>query len=137
MVETRSLAVPYQTNFQAGEHSGRADTLKDGVGGMTGMRPHELLEAALATCLTITARMALDELRVRCSEVTVRVELERTNSASTFRYSVELDAGVDEDQRAAVLQRVERSPVRQTLTKELKFQAAASDATGRRDSPSQ
>jgi putative redox protein len=137
MVEAGSLAVPYQTCFHAGEHSGRADTLKDGVGGMAGMRPHELLEAALATCLTITARMALEELRVRGSEVTVRVELERTKSTSTFRYSMELDPGLDEDQRDAVLQRIERSPVRQTLKKELKFQAAARDATRRRDSRSQ
>jgi putative redox protein len=87
--------------------------------------------------VTITAWMALEELGVSGSEVTVRVELERTNSTSTFRYSVELDAGLDEDQRDAVLQRVERSPVRQTLTKELKFQAALRDAARRPDSRSQ
>lgn len=136
MVEARSMAAPYQTRFHAGEHSGRADTLKDGVGGTAGMRPHELLEAALASCLTITARMALDEPGVNGSEVTVRVELERTNSTSLFRYSVELDSGLDDDQRDAVLRRVERSPVRQTLSKEVRFRAGVRDAGRQRDSHS-
>jgi putative redox protein len=80
--------------------------------------------------------MALDELGVNGSEVTVRVALEHTNYTSLFRYSVELDSGLDDDQRDAVLRRVERSPVRQTLSKEVRFRAGVRDAGRQRDSHS-
>ncbi|MFC6061039.1 OsmC family protein [Streptomyces ochraceiscleroticus] len=50
--------------YPAGENEGLADTCKAGVGGSAGPRPHELLEAALTTCMTITARMALVDLGV-------------------------------------------------------------------------
>jgi putative redox protein len=56
-----------------------ADTFKNGTGGSAGMRPHELLEASLATCMTISARMALADLGLPGGEasVRVRVRLER------------------------------------------------------------
>jgi putative redox protein len=119
MVEADTLATAYQTRFRAGANSGLADTLKDGAGGATGLPPHELLEAALAACLAITARIALDELGASAT-VRTHVSLDRTSSTSTFNYAVELD-GLDADQRLAVLERVERSPVRQTLSKALVF----------------
>jgi putative redox protein len=49
--------------------------MKLGVGGIGGFRPHELLEAALATCTTITARMALAERGLDDAGVGVRVEV--------------------------------------------------------------
>jgi putative redox protein len=46
------------------------------------LRPHELLEASVATCMAISARMALADLGVPDGEVRVRVHLERERSAS-------------------------------------------------------
>ena len=124
MVEAEALLAPWQVKFQAGDVEGIADTIKEGVGGEAGMRPHELLEASLATCMTISARMALAELGINGvdAQVRVRVHLEREEATTRFRYELLLDPEL-EAHRAAVLARIERSPVRSTLSKSLVFEA--------------
>ena len=133
MIEAVSLPEPWQVAFRTGGpagHEGVADTLKAGVGGSAGMRPHELLEASLATCMAISARMALADLGVSDADtgggVGVRVELERGQSVTRFRYEFLLDAAL-EVHRPALMQRIERSPVRSTLSRLLVFEPA--DAT--------
>jgi putative redox protein len=121
MIEATALPVAWQVRFRAGEQEGRADTVKDGTGGSAGMRPHELLEASLATCMTMSARMALADLGVTLGEVRVRVHLEREPSATRFRYELILDPAL-EPHRPAVMARIERSPVRDTLSKQLTFE---------------
>ena len=123
MVEAEPLPVPWQVRLRAGGNEGVADTVKDGTGGCAGMRPHELLEAALAACMTITARMALAGLGVADNGVTVRVHLEREEHATRFRYELILPPEL-EPHRAAVAERVARSPVRTTLSKPLAFEPA-------------
>ncbi|MFE6691685.1 OsmC family protein [Streptomyces sp. NPDC057743] len=120
MIEAAALPTPWQVRFRAGDNEGLADTLKAGVGGTTGMRPHELLEASLATCLTISARMALAELGVVEAEVSVRVHLAREETATRFCYELSLDPELAAH-RPAVLERLARSPVRATLSKPLSF----------------
>jgi hypothetical protein len=65
--------------------------------GRTGMRPHELLEASLATCITISARMALADLGLAHGEtrVRVRVHLEREESATRLRYELALGPALE------------------------------------------
>jgi putative redox protein len=123
MIEATALPVAWQVRFRAGEQEGRADTVKDGTGGSAGMRPHELLAASLATCMTISARMALADLGATDGGVRVRVHLEREQSATRFRYELILDP-VLEPHRPAVMERIERSPVRDTLSKQLIFEPA-------------
>lgn len=124
MVEASALPTPYQVRFRAGPNSGTSDTLKNGVGGHAGPRPHELLEAALASCMTITARMALERMGVSGVEVNVEVDLERTEEASTFRYRLTLDPPLDAARHDEVVASIERSPVRRTLSKPLLFEPA-------------
>jgi len=123
MVEAAALPAPWQVRFQAGGNESIADTRKAGVGGSAGMRPHELLEAALATCMTISARMALAELGVHVAGVRVRVHLERQEEATRFRYELLLDPEL-EAYRGAVAERVACSPVLSTLSKPLIFESA-------------
>ncbi|GAA4487006.1 hypothetical protein GCM10023191_014240 [Actinoallomurus oryzae] len=123
MVEATVLAKPWQVRFRAGGNEGVADTLKEGVGGSAGMRPHELLEAALATCMTVSARMALADLGIGDAEVGVRVLLEREESETRFRYELVLDPDL-ETHRSAIAERIARSPVRSTLSKPLVFEPA-------------
>ncbi|MFB7632262.1 OsmC family protein [Streptomyces sp. NPDC056149] len=120
MIEAAALPTPWQVRFRAGDNEGLADTLKAGVGGTTGMRPHELLEASLATCMTISARMALAELGAAEAEVSVRVRLEREETATRFHYELLLAPEL-EAHRPAVLERLACSPVRTTLSKPLSF----------------
>jgi len=121
MVEAISLPAAWQVRFQAGDNEGRADTVKDGTGGSAGLRPHELLEASLATCMTISARMTLSDLGIADGEVRVRVHLERERSGTRFRYELILDPAL-EPHRPAVTESIERSPVRSTLSKQLTFE---------------
>ncbi|KAB2362959.1 OsmC family protein [Actinomadura montaniterrae] len=123
MVTARALPARYQVEYEAGPNTGRADTVKGGRGGTTAPRPHELLEAALASCITMTARMALDELGLPDVAVTARVGLDREETATRFRYRLAFDPPPPADARAAVLRRVERSPVRRTLSRPLSFVA--------------
>lgn len=123
MVEAVALPERWQVRYQAGGNEGLADTTKAGTGGSAGMRPHELLEASLATCMTISARMALADLGIADADVSVRVYLERGESATRFRYELSLDPAADVH-RSAIMERVERSPVRSTLSKPLLFDPA-------------
>ncbi|PZG12744.1 OsmC family protein [Nonomuraea aridisoli] len=124
MVEARALTTPYQVRFRAGRNTGSADTVKNGVGGSTGPRPHELLEAALATCMTISARMALVDLGLPDTEARVVVTLDRREAVTRFRYELVLDPPVEEAQRQVVAERVRQSPVRRTLSRALEFEPA-------------
>ncbi|MFI7102651.1 OsmC family protein [Streptomyces sp. NPDC050161] len=122
MIEATALPAAWQVRFRAGENEGLADTLKSGIGGSAGMRPHELLEASLATCMTISARMALADLGIADADVSVRVYLEREESTTRFRYELALDPAL-EAHRALVMERIECSPVRSTLSRRLVFEA--------------
>lgn len=86
-------------------NTGVADTVKNGVGGSAGLRPHELLEAAVASCMTISARRALAGLGAADARVGVRVHLEREEAVSRFRYELVLDPSC-EAHRAAVMDRL-------------------------------
>ena len=120
-VEARALVAPWQAEYATGAHLGVADTVKLGKGGSAGLRPHELLEAALASCMTITARTELNERGLDDNAVGVTVEIEREESVSRFRYTLSLPPEL-EAQRAAVLNRLEKSPVRMTLSKAIVFE---------------
>ncbi|MFO7252818.1 MAG: OsmC family protein [Actinomycetes bacterium] len=122
MIEATALATPWQVRFRSGTHEGVADTCKDGVGGAAGLRPHELLEAALASCMTITARQALAELGEPDAEVSVRVHVDRAPSVTRFRYELILDPA-HERHRPVIMGRLATSPVRTTLSNLLVFEA--------------
>ncbi|MEF3113737.1 OsmC family protein [Streptomyces chrestomyceticus] len=123
MVEAVALPAPWQVRVEAGDNVAVADTLKAGTGGSAGMRPHELLEASLATCMTISARMAPADLGIIDAEVRVRVHLEREETATRFRYELLLAPEL-EAQRPAIEEHIARSPVRSTLSKPLTFEPA-------------
>jgi putative redox protein len=123
-----ALDEPYRTRFTAHGHAGLADTRNDGVGGCAGMRPHELLEAALATCMTITARMAMEAIGIADPRAAVIVRLVRASTTTIVSYRLTVDPRLDDTQRAAVTARVERSPVVRTLQLPIALAAGATAA---------
>lgn len=54
-------------------------TTPDKGGGNQGFRPHELLEAALATCMNIHLRMYAANHGIELGEVTTKVTLDRSS----------------------------------------------------------
>jgi len=136
-VEATALDTAYRTRFAAGGLTGLADTRKDGVGGTAGMRPHELLEAALATCMAITARMAIERMGIIEPKLGVRVWLDRSEAATVVNYGLAVDPRLDDLQRRALAECVERSRIRRTLTLPFAFAVhdLAADADGQAHLP--
>lgn len=104
MVEATSEPVWYQTQLTNRVPSIFSDTTRDTGGSESGFRPHNLLEAALASCLNITLRMYADQHGLALSGVTTRVTLDRSNPEETiFEYEVELLGELSEQDRARLL----------------------------------
>ena len=122
MVEAKSENIRYQTQFTSGAHSATSDTTRAKGGSESGFRPHDLLEAALASCINITLRMYADQHGIPLSGVTTRVKLDRSKPEETvFEYNVELSGNLTERDHARLLEVAEKCPVRQTLLKRIGF----------------
>ena len=124
-IEAKSRPEAYATDFSNGRFAARADTTADKGGGEGGFRPHDLLEAALATCINMTVRMVAEEQGIPLEAVTAQVTLDRSaEEGVVFEYSLELHGELTDAQRAELLNAVStRSSVRRTLSKPLSFRA--------------
>jgi len=58
MVTAKRCGDRYSVEITNGRNRVLSDTCKNGIGGDAGMRPHELLESALAACVCISIDMA-------------------------------------------------------------------------------
>jgi len=120
MIRARSSDVPWLTEFSNGEYQARADATPEKGGGNRGFRPHELLEAALASCMNITLRMAAAKHGIAPGEVVVTVTLNRLAPAeAVFTYSVHWDRPVTDAQRAVLISALDNCPVRNTLSRSI------------------
>jgi putative redox protein len=125
MIRAQSQPTPYRTWFSDGEHQGISDTTADKGGQHSGFRPHDLLEAALATCVGMTVRMYADHHGIPLRGVTANVTLDRGPDEVVFRYEIELDGDLTAEQRDRLLRAAGACPVRQTLSKHIRFQCGA------------
>lgn len=122
MIEANSKDTRYQTLFTNGKHSAISDTTRDKGGNESGFRPHDLLEAALASCINMTLRMYADQQGIPLSGVTTRVRLDRSNpEESVFECEIEFLGSPAENDREHLLEIAEKCPVHQTLSKRIKF----------------
>jgi putative redox protein len=119
MVKTTSKATRYQTAITNGRSETSADTVKENVGGTAGFRPHEILEAALASCMNISVRLKADELGLTLAAVRTEVLLDRTvPGKAVYRYSLHIDGQLTPDERATLEQAAATCAVSQTLRRE-------------------
>ncbi|HVP18542.1 MAG TPA: OsmC family protein [Spirochaetia bacterium] len=124
MVIASSEANPYLTRFSNGKQTTYADTTPDKGGGDLGFRPHELLEAALATCMNMHIRMYAASKGIEPGEVCTTVTLDRNSpSEAVFNYSIELSGQLDDEQRNKLLEIAESCPVHRTLSKRFSFRS--------------
>ncbi len=122
MIKAESQLPRFQVLFTNGEHQAFADTTQDKGGSNLGFRPHELLEAALATCMNMSLRMGAQQLGLTHVGATVTVVLNRTlRDAPVFEYSVDFDDGLSDAQKQQLLTIIEKCPVKTTLTMPLRF----------------
>jgi putative redox protein len=122
MIICRSGENNFESVFSDSQHEGIADTTADKGGNGAGFRPHDLLEAAFATCLNIALRMRAQKLNIPLSQATTIVTLDRSSPRETiFKYSIELGDNISPHQRNQLLSETATCAVRQTLLKKLSF----------------
>lgn len=109
----------YQTHITARQHTLLADEPADHGGTDLGMRPHELLLAALSSCTAITLRMYADRKGWDTGGITVNAVLDRTQSGrnveSNIRLELRFGKELPPEQRERLLQIANACPVHRTL----------------------
>jgi putative redox protein len=117
MIRASGLQAAYQTAFTNGELSAVADVPREKGGAGNGFGPHELLEAALATCLTMTVRMYAAKHALPLTGASCEVRIDRSvPGAVTLNYDLTLDGPLTPEQRRQLRDAAGRCPVANTLT---------------------
>jgi putative redox protein len=118
-VEASLAGAPYRTIITARGITAIADEPSDHGGADEGLRPHELLLGALASCTAITLRMYADRKGWDTGGIHVEAVLDRTQEGRTVesRIHVEVSFGkvLPDDQRERLLQIAGACPVHRTL----------------------
>ena|SRR5690242_5434716 len=122
MITATSDSPNFKTVFTDGEHSTLSDTTANNGGAGEGFRPHDLLEAAIATCINITVRMCATREGMPLKGITTRVSLDRSEpDEAVFHHEVELQGELTPEQRAKLMKVARACPVRRTLMRNIRF----------------
>ncbi|MDR3529285.1 MAG: OsmC family protein [Rhodopila sp.] len=122
MLKAKNIAPSTQTSISSGQYSFVADTTPP-KGAGEGFRPHELLEAALASCTAITLRLVAKERGIALERIDVKIELDRTNpEESVFRSQIAFGNEILDADRRTLLAAARLCPVRKTLSKSILFE---------------
>ncbi len=122
MITCFSKKSPFDTWFTNGKHEGHSDAPVEKGGADSSFGPHELLEAALASCLNIWVRVSAQTRNIPLTGVVTEVTLEQQNPGeAVFRYALELKGHLTEEQRWELIQAAQSCPVHQTLAGKISF----------------
>ena len=125
MIRSTGVPTPFQAEFTNGTHTSVADAPVAKGGGGQGFGPHELLEAALATCLTMTVQMSAAKHGFPLTGVRSEVRIDRTIPGEpSLTYSLELDGPLTEEQIRHLRNAAAECPVGKTLTGRITLQPA-------------
>jgi putative redox protein len=120
MIRARNEGAGYCTSFTNGHSTGIADMPIAKGGNGEGFGPHDLVEAALATCIVITARKHACEHQLPLRTVQCEVRIDRSIAgAVTLHYQLSLAGGLTAAQEQGLRDAVSRCPVARTLTGEV------------------
>ncbi len=99
---------------------------KGGAG--AGFGPHELVEAALATCMTMTVQMFAAKHDMPLAGAICKVHIDRSlPDQIVLRYMLDLDGPLTEDQARQLREAAEACPVGRTLTGPVAIRSMALD----------
>lgn len=117
MIRSHSLGIPHQVTFTNGVTTATADVPKEKGGAGCGFGPHELLEAALATCLTISVELYAAKHQLPLESVTAEVHLDRSLPTEiALVYSLVFQGSLSAEQRNLLTVAASRCPVQRTLS---------------------
>jgi putative redox protein len=121
MIETKSTNQDFHCIVTNGKIAVDSDAPPSKGGLSNGFRPHELLEAALATCINITIRMTAKEKKINLDYVSTQVDIDRSDTKTTFKYKILLDNKLSDSDRDFLMNIIDFCAVKQSLTKQLDF----------------
>lgn len=117
MIRSTSLEVPYQTAFTNGSLEAVADVPVEKGGAGKGFGPHELLEAAFATCLTMTVQMHAAKHGIPLQAAQCEVRIDRSlPDAVALNYSLSFEGPLTDEQSSRLREAASRCPVARTLS---------------------
>lgn len=128
----------YRTTLSARTHAFVADEPRDSGGTDAGPTPYELLLGALAACTAMTLRMYADRKQWPVEDIVVRLRTARAHAADCatceteevgadrLEREVDLVGTLTDEQRTRLLYIADRCPVKQTLERGLRVEAASS-----------
>jgi len=132
MIRATGLTTPYQVAFSNGAHEAVADVPVEKGGAGSGFGPHELLEAALATCIAMTVRMSAAKHEIPLAGVQCEVRIDRSvPDAVTLKYSLKLDGPLTDEQAAKLRGAASRCPVARTLSGAITIQKSQIQEDGK------
>lgn len=122
MVKCENEEISYRVVISNRRHEIVADAPEGKGGGGSALRPHELLEAALASCINMMIRMYADKNNIQLTRITTQVSLDRNQPGETiFKYSFSIEGSLTNEQREELNRVVEGCPVRKTLSNTIRF----------------
>lgn len=100
-----------------------SDVTKEQGGNEQYFGPFDLLSSGLASCLNITTRVILQHKNIKYEKVIVKVDLDSSDENKTkFLYEINIIGEISEEVKQHIMRILENSPVRKTLSKEIKFE---------------
>ena len=124
MIHATSQDVPYQTTFTNGSQTAVADVPVEKGGAGHGFGPHELLEAAFATCMTMTVQMYASKHSIPLKGARCEVRIDRSvPNTVTLNYALAFEGELTDEQQARLREAATRCPVARTLTGTIHLQA--------------
>lgn len=122
MATATSTGTPYRTTISAGGFEIVADTESRGVGGDTGMRPHDLLDGALASCIAMTVRIAADVRQTKLDHVVADVTHDVIDGIAVFTCTLLLVGELSDKERAGLSRVAHHCPISKMLEGEISIE---------------
>lgn len=113
---TKAAAGAIAQQLQIGPHYLVTDTPKENGGDDLGPDPHELLDAALASCTALTVTLYARRKGIRLVNVEVEVDHDEHEGLYRMRRDIRLTGELADAERARLLEIANKCPVHRTLS---------------------
>lgn len=100
----------------AGSHHITSDVAEALGGSGSALDPHELLEAALAACTTITLQMYANRQGWNLESADVKIVIDKEGSETHLQREIALRGGLTPEQIQRLLEIAEKCPIHKLLT---------------------
>lgn len=119
IIVTRNLSLPMAQNVQVGSHNFPADVAVDGGGSDAGPSPHDLYDAALASCKALTVTWYANHKGLPLTDVRVEVERDATeerHGVYKLKTHLHLAGDLSAEQRTELLAVAEKCPIHKLMS---------------------